>query len=213
MIKRITLALLAVVVLGVMVTGAALFHQGYRIYVIHTGSMTPNYDSGSIVIDRPGAVDLKPGTVITFRHGEGADLVTHRITDITAQGMIHTKGDGNRTADVWNIPMSMVQGTVIAGIPKAGYLLVFFKQPTGIAAIAAGVFALCLLWSLFFPGAPAERPEPKSSEPVDGPPKQGGKSGKKLPVRSILPGKRHAHPARHAGEAQPQYAHITSMLS
>ena len=48
-------ALLACV-LAVVVTGAGYWHAGYRVYIVHTGSMMPTYDPGDIVIDKPAAV-------------------------------------------------------------------------------------------------------------------------------------------------------------
>ena len=89
-------ALLALAVIG---TAAARYAQGYRAYVVHTGSMSPTYRPGSLVIDRPTNGHYHRGEVITFRHSEGNDdLVTHRVVAVTPKG-IHTKGDANRTAD------------------------------------------------------------------------------------------------------------------
>ena len=81
--------------------------------------------------------------------------MTHRITDVVAAG-IHTKGDGNRTADVWTIPPHMVQGVEQTRLPLLGYLAVYFKQPTGVASLATSMLGLFLLWRLFFP--PEELP-------------------------------------------------------
>ena len=87
---------------SVVAVGFGFWHSGYRAYVIHTGSMESTLMPGDLIIDRPVTGELQPGEIITFRHSAGPDLVTHRITDITAAG-IHTKGDANRSADVWLI--------------------------------------------------------------------------------------------------------------
>ncbi len=90
--------------------------------------------------------------------GPTADLVTHRITQITADG-IHTKGDANRTADVWTIPRSYVEGVVSWRLPGVGFAVVFLQQPLGIASIVIAFIGLILLWQLFFPATPTvERP-------------------------------------------------------
>ncbi len=151
--RRMIWATLSCVVLGVFVTGAVLWTQGYRVYVIHTGSMSPAYKPGDVVVDRPAQHHYRAGEVITFRHSATAnDVVTHRITDITATGLIHTKGDANRTADVWDIRPDQVRGSVAFGISHAGYLLVFLRQPAGAASLACAVLAVMMLWKCFFPG-------------------------------------------------------------
>ena len=128
-----------------------MWTQGYRVYVVHTGSMTPTFRPGDIVIDRPAQHRYHAGEVITFRHSaQTTDVVTHRITDITPAGLIHTKGDANRTADVWDIRPDQVRGSVAMSAPAAGYLLVFLHQPAGVASLALAVLAIALLWRLFF---------------------------------------------------------------
>jgi signal peptidase len=147
---------LAGLLLALLATGAVLAHSGYRLYIVHTGSMTPTLMPGDAVIDRPSR-QIKPGQVITFRHSAAPDVVTHRVTEVTAGGLIHTKGDANPTADVWDIRPDMVRGSVAWHAPRLGYLLVFLKQPAGIGALASSLLALSLLWSLFFGRQPAAR--------------------------------------------------------
>jgi signal peptidase len=155
---RVLAALAVLVVLGTLGAGVTLYAQGYRMYVVHTGSMSPTFRPGDVVIDRRAGGSYAPGEVITFRHGQGSDLVTHRITEVTDKG-IHTKGDANRTADVWTIADNQVQGRVITGVRGLGYLMVYLQQPPGIASLATTVFAVLLLWGIFFPpGDPDPRP-------------------------------------------------------
>jgi signal peptidase len=145
-------ATLTLAVLCVLATGAVLWREGYRVYVIHTGSMTPTYRPGDIVVDRPAQKQYRPGEVITFLHsGTSSDLVTHRITDITPAGLIHTKGDANASADVWDIRPDQVKGSTMFGVRDLGYLVVFLQQPAGVAAVATSTVGLILLWSLCFP--------------------------------------------------------------
>jgi signal peptidase len=152
---RIVWTMVILAILGVGTAGAVLHAEGYGMYVIHTGSMTPTYRPGDLVIDRPPQQHYRPGEVITFLHTDrAADVVTHRITEITPAGLIHTKGDANSTADVWEIRPEQVQGSAILGARRVGYFLVFLKQPAGILSIASAVFGLLLLWTLFFPQRP-----------------------------------------------------------
>lgn len=148
--RRVVWAFVALVFLGLVAVGVAGWQQGYRAYVIHTGSMNPTLVPGDLIIDRPAATHhLQPGDIITFRHSAGPDLVTHRITSVAATG-IHTKGDGNRTADVWTIAPHMVRGVEQTRLPLMGYLAVYFKQPTGLASLGTSFIGLYLLWRLFF---------------------------------------------------------------
>lgn len=142
--------LLAVIVLGIAGTGYGFWRAGYRAYIIHTGSMSPTLVPGDLIIDRPPSDGYHPGDIITFRHSAGPDLVTHRMVDFT-NGSIHTKGDANRTADVWDIPPSYVEGVVDFRLPGFGYAVVFLRQPTGFASIVVALVGLILLWRLFFP--------------------------------------------------------------
>jgi signal peptidase len=146
-------ALLSILVVGGGSAVAVLWHAGYRVYIIHTGSMVPTANPGAIVIDRPPhAGQYKPGDIITFLHSDDAtDVVTHRITDITPTGLIHTKGDANATADVWDIRPDQVKGVDVRTVPKVGYFLVFIRQPSGAAAVLLALVGLALLWGLFFP--------------------------------------------------------------
>jgi signal peptidase I len=114
--------------------------------------MSPTYKPGALVIDKPAKDGYRPGQVITFRHSaQTTDVVTHRITDITSTGLIHTKGDGNGTADVWDIRPDQVRGTVIGGIPFAGFVVVYLQQPAGVASVMLALIALIMLWGLWFP--------------------------------------------------------------
>jgi signal peptidase len=155
------------VVLAIGGTAFGFWQAGYRPYVVHTGSMVPTYNPGDLVIDGPAGNDHLAGQVITFRHSaDPNDLVTHRITDVT-NGLIHTKGDANRSADVWNIKPDMVVGTVSAAVPGLGYAVVFLQQPTGIAALVTAAISIFLLWTLFFPAQPTPaRSAPDSTEPT-----------------------------------------------
>ncbi len=151
---RILRRVLGGLLLAALLSGAVLVHQGYRAYVVHTGSMTPTYRPGDLVIDRPAHGLPRLGQVITFRHSaDTSDVVTHRVVGVTPGGLIHTKGDANPAPDAWQLSPAMVRGSVIGGLPRAGYLLVFLKQPAGLGALGASALAMVLLWSLFFPTA------------------------------------------------------------
>ena len=142
------LGLLLVVVLGVGAGAAAAWSQGYRLYAVRTGSMSPVFPTGTLVVDAPPGGVAAVGSIITFRVGEG--LATHRVHGASAAG-VTTKGDANAAPDAWTIATRAIVGHVVAAVPRAGYVLVFFKQPTGSIALIAGILSTVLLWRLFFP--------------------------------------------------------------
>jgi signal peptidase I len=147
-VRLVSYALLAVMALT-LVTGAVLWHQGYRVYAVRTGSMSPTYPTGALVVDGPAPTRLPPtGNVVTFRTRGG--LVTHRVVAHTISGAT-TKGDANRTPDAWTVPLTGMVGQVRTGIDRAGYALVFLQQPTGAPALALLGISVALAWSLFFP--------------------------------------------------------------
>jgi signal peptidase len=143
---------------------ALTWHQGYRAYIVHTGSMAPTFPSGDLVIDRGGASYAR-GDVITFEHGAGpGDLVTHRITRITARG-IETKGDANATGDAWTIRPDQVHGVLVTSLPNLGYAAYFLQVRAGVGALMCCALALLLLWGLFFPGQPEPAPQRTTAAP------------------------------------------------
>ena len=161
-VRKIKPFLGAALLCAIVITGGLAWHSGYRLYIVHTGSMTPTLRVGDAVLDGPPRATYHPGEIITFRHSDlTADLVTHSVIDIKA-GKIHTKGDANRTADVWDIRPDQVQGVVIRRFPRMGYVLVFLRQPVGIASVVIGLLVLMLLRRLFSPTA--EKEEQSESE-------------------------------------------------
>lgn len=150
-------SLLAALAISLVCVGLVGWHQGYRLYAVRTGSMTPTYPTGSLLLDAPARPGLpRVGQVVTFRTSDG--LVTHRVKALTTAG-IKTKGDANRSPDVWTIPQRNVEGAVVAGVPYGGYLLVFLQQPTGVPSLMVLTLSIVLAWSVFF-GESAPRPAP-----------------------------------------------------
>lgn len=136
--------------------GMVAWHQGYRIYVIHTGSMVPTLRSGDAVLDRPSHNAVSPGEIVTFTVRSGPDsVVTHRVASVSG-GAIHTKGDANRTVDPWTIQRPQVVGSAQATLPLMGYALVYLQHPQGFASVLTVILGLILLWQLFFPAPPGD---------------------------------------------------------
>lgn len=167
-VHKFALALVTIFFCAMALAGIQAWQSGYRLYIVQTGSMTPALMAGDVVLDGPAKGPYLAGQIITFRHSDRTtDLVTHRVTELK-NGKIHTKGDANRTADVWDIRPNQVQGVVAERLPRLGYLFVFLRQPSGIASLVTGGLALMLLWEILIPPAlkeeqPQCRPEVKAA--------------------------------------------------
>jgi signal peptidase len=140
------LALLTLALL-VPVTALVLYETGnlpYKVYVVHTGSMTPTIPPKSAVVIHEHEYHV--GQVVSFvEHG---NVVTHRLVSINPNGTINTKGDANKTADPWHVPTSNIIGGVVAAPHLVGYLLTYVKTPQGLASILLGALCLWQIWSL-----------------------------------------------------------------
>jgi signal peptidase len=160
--RRLTAFVLVASVVGTVVCTVLLaWAHGYRMYVVHTGSMSPTFKPGDVVIDRTTKAGYRPGDVITVQTTASAsDVVTHRMTRVDPQGKLHTKGDANKKPDAWALSPNAVRGVVQYGVPKLGYLVVFMRQKEGIAGVMTSALSIFLLWGLCFP-SPAEEPATK----------------------------------------------------
>ncbi len=122
--------------------------------------MVPTLNPGDVVFDtRIGSPAV--GQVTTF-HASGGKVVTHRLVSTGPSGL-RTKGDANRTADPWRLSPRDLLGRVAAVIPKAGFVLVFLRQPTGLLSLLGFVWGLLLAWRLFLEPTP-DRPRPVQAQ-------------------------------------------------
>jgi signal peptidase I len=141
------------------VAAVAVFVSGvlpYKVYVLHTGSMTPTVPSKSAVIVHEHQYHV--GQVVTFT--EDGQTVTHRLISINAAGLITTKGDANATADPWHPPKSQIIGGVVATVPELGYWLVYLKSPLGASSVLLAMLAIWQIWALGSSTLPEAVPTP-----------------------------------------------------
>jgi len=151
LVKRVALALLVLALVGTAGAALVLRHQGYRAYVVRTGSMAPTYPPGDLVVDAPAGGRYVTGTVVTFRPHPGAqNVTTHRVHAHTSGGL-RTKGDANRTPDVEPVPRTDVVGRVVASVRHGGYVVVYLQQPAGVASVMTVLLSLVLAWGMCFP--------------------------------------------------------------
>jgi len=155
--RATALLMLVAVALIVLGAAAAVHRSGYRMYVVHTGSMSPTLRPGDLVIDTaPGTP--RPGTIVTFLVRQGGDsAVTHRVVGGTSANLV-TKGDANASADPWQVPASDVVGRVAHRVRYLGFVAVFLRQPAALGSMFTGILSVVLLWSAFFGTGTRQRP-------------------------------------------------------
>lgn len=116
---------------------------GHPVYSVLSGSMTPTFDTGDLIVDNPissaAAAHLHKGQIITFSTSAPAGgtplIVTHRIFAVErgtggAPVTYRTKGDANKTPDQGLVAPSQIMG-IYQGfrIPFGGYALSTLHQP------------------------------------------------------------------------------------
>lgn len=168
-VTRTVLGLVALVLAALATVAAVGWHQGYRLYVVHTGSMSPALRPGDAVLTAPAPSTVHPGEIVTFTVRSGPDsVVTHRVVSV-AGGLVRTQGDANTSPDPWTLHESQVVGAASAILPHAGYLLVYLKQPAGLASLVLLLIGLVLLWQMFFPAEMTSRSGTHACAPRESP--------------------------------------------
>lgn len=99
--KRFIKILLALLLGTAVVLGALYAINVFKLsyYRIETGSMTPDYPVGTLVVDS-GTAGFKPGQPISFV-AEGK-VVTHVFLGYRKDGSLVTRGIANPSADQWS---------------------------------------------------------------------------------------------------------------
>lgn len=112
---------------------------GYIPIVCESNSMAPSFYKGDLVyIDKNYDVDsIKKGDIIAFELSK-EDKVTHRVYDITENGII-TKGDANDVVDISPISKSQIIGENVYQIPFIGNFFGNYKLIISIAVFAAAL--------------------------------------------------------------------------
>lgn len=124
----------------------------YRTLSMLTGSMRPQFPSGSVVVVTPLDVDdLRPGHVITYNAPiPDRRVVTHRVVSIDRTGespVIVTKGDANAGDDPWEAVLNddHVWQARFA-IPFLGDGIRLLRQPNAQLIATRVVPGAMLLW-------------------------------------------------------------------
>lgn len=147
-----TVLVTLVVLIAIALVGVRLV--GIQAYVVLSGSMEPEYPTGSLLYVRSvDTNELEVGDVITFMIDDKGTLATHRIIEILPDEedptvlRFRTKGDNNDIEDGTPVHYLNVVGTPVFNIPKLGYVANFIQNPPGMyIAIGAAVILLILVF-------------------------------------------------------------------
>lgn len=155
-VRDVICALAAILIIATV----CCFMFGYKPAIVLSGSMEPTIETGSIVlIDKNDTKDIAKGDIIAFNVDN--TFITHRVTKIDDEG-IHTKGDGNQTADLWVLQQDDVVGKTAYWIPKAGYVASWLTSKKGMIIVVGLCVALIIASFLDF--SPKGKQEKKKEE-------------------------------------------------
>lgn len=163
------------IVLACLFAGVRLF--GLNPYVVLSGSMEPEYHTGSLIyVRKTDYRNLKPGDVITFMMGDSKTIVTHRIVkvveipsedDPTAK-KFQTKGDRNDSADNGAVHYRNIIGEPVFSIPWLGRFYFSMKDHWGIT-LTVGLLLILMFFVPDIYGA-AEKSRKKKEAVSEAPP-------------------------------------------
>jgi signal peptidase len=138
------------------ITGSHVF-LGYRGFTVLSGSMTPTFRTGDVIVaEKIAPLDVRIGDIVSFRSPDDPKkLLTHRVISMrAADGKVAfvTRGDANTGVERWTIADSGVLGHVKYKIPKIGYIANRAGSRFGrllllvVPALLLGVLELRRIW-------------------------------------------------------------------
>lgn len=155
-------------ILCVMAVILSVFHQGqgklpggWRVSIVMSDSMSPEFTAGSLVfVKTTEPAQIKKGDIISYRRGE--ESVTHRVIEVQSDNGSYafaTKGDANQTPDTNPVYGDDVYGVVSFSVLHLGWVLLWMRNPFALGAVLLGLLALLLLRrALRLPETPESRP-------------------------------------------------------
>ncbi|WP_148415577.1 signal peptidase I [Haloferax sp. KTX1] len=128
-------------------------------YTVLSGSMSPTFDAGDVVVvrDVPPA-DISEGDIITYREAgsaitdERTDRVTHRVVAVDRSGdspVFRTKGDANEDVDSDPVAADRVVGRVWFHVPYLGLAAQFVQSGLGLVLFVILPGALLVVTELY----------------------------------------------------------------
>lgn len=125
---------------------------GYKMYVVLSGSMSPAFNTGSLVFVKPTDPSaIAVGDIITFGSTDDASrLTTHRVVGTNWDNGLSfiTRGDANNVNDPNPVPAENLVGRVTGSIPYIGYMLGYAQTRQGLILLIFIPGFLILLFEL-----------------------------------------------------------------
>ncbi|MGN6378877.1 MAG: signal peptidase I [Gaiellales bacterium] len=144
----------------------------YRTMTVLSGSMTPRFSPGDVVVVTPEAPQsLRVGQVVTYNVPVAPhEPITHRVVAILHRGehpVIRTKGDANAAPDPWT---ARLNGSQVWRqrwvIPDAGWVIEWLRRPSARYPLTIGIpLLVCLLWLREIWARPERKPEAEAHAP------------------------------------------------
>ena len=155
----VTAVMLAICLVGVGILTVGLFipqAMGALGYAVMTGSMSPTYPPGSLVVVQP-AESYAVGDVITYqRYSLKPEVVTHRIVGLThssgGQTAYITQGDANSSADSEAVRPIQVRGKVRYAAPYLGHIATWLNtaQRTLFMYLVVGALGIYAIFHIVY---------------------------------------------------------------
>lgn len=122
----------------------------YALYVVLSGSMNPQFNTGSMIaVENASPQNIKVGDIITFKNPEDPKMIiTHRVMAINHVNgglAFTTKGDANDAQDLAVVPAANLIGRAVHWVPYAGYVAEFAKTRKGLLLMIVVPGALILV--------------------------------------------------------------------
>jgi len=121
---------------------------GWQLVSVQTGSMSPTFGVGSLVVLGPvDPADVQVGMAIAFQDpADGSRLVTHRVVGLAPGSELAfiTKGDANAAQDPFVVPAERVMGRPLWSITLLGRVFEWLAWPRSLILVLAPGILLAL---------------------------------------------------------------------
>jgi signal peptidase len=125
---------------------------GWQLVSVQTGSMSPTFEVGSLVVVGPvDPADVEIGMAIAYVDpADPARLVTHRVVGLApgTQLAFVTRGDANATADPNPVPARLIRGRALWHITYLGTVMDWLQWPRSFLLLVVAPSVLLALSEL-----------------------------------------------------------------
>lgn len=146
------MATLSIFLIQSRISGGAPQVAGYQMYIVLSGSMNPEFDTGSLAfVKETPPEQIVVGDIITFRSSSGSDsLTTHRVVEVMREQGLQfvTRGDANNVNDPNPVPAENIVGRVTGSVPYLGYLFNFVQTRQGLILLIFVPGVLIIVYEL-----------------------------------------------------------------